>query len=314
MATVLENPQTTQTKSTSERLRFTMAAARISFNWFGTRKSLSTDQKSRAADTFGAEGEFLSAAKKLLDTKHPSFRAVTAVKGRMIAFWKGSSLPFPEAGIRLIRQDSIDAFNQRMLEFTEELDEAVRRLDRQYDEMKSAARERLGSLYNSSDYPASLQGLFEAAWDFPSIEAPDYLRQLNPELYEQECGRVRARFDEAVQLAESAFMEELQQLVVHLSERLSGRDDGKQKIFRDSAVENFTEFFERFQTLNINSNAELDELVARAQAVVRGVEPNQLRKNGSLRHQIATQLASVQSSLDDLLVERPRRNILRRPK
>ncbi len=69
------------------------------------RKTLTPEQKSQAADTFGAEGEFLSAGKKLLDTRHPAFKAVTAVRGRMLSFWKGITLPYPEPGIRLIRQE-----------------------------------------------------------------------------------------------------------------------------------------------------------------------------------------------------------------
>ena len=37
--------------------------------------------------------------------------------------------------------------------------------------------------------------------------------------------RVAARFDEAIQLAEQAFIDELHQLVSHLSERLTGQVD-----------------------------------------------------------------------------------------
>ena len=68
------------------------------------------------------------------------------------------------------------------------------------------------------------------------MEPPDYLRQLSPELYQQECRRVQSRFDEAVQLAEQAFLDELVRLVEHITERLSGADDGKPRGFRDSAV------------------------------------------------------------------------------
>ena len=46
--------------------------------------------------------------------------------------------------------------------------------------LKSAARERLGSLFNDNDYPMTLSGLFEVTWDFPSVEPPDYLRQPQP--------------------------------------------------------------------------------------------------------------------------------------
>jgi hypothetical protein len=295
-------------------MRSTMAAARLSFNWLGVRKSLNSSQKDQAANSFGAEGKFLSAGKKLLDTSHPAFKAVTAIRGRTVAYWKGISLPFPEPGIRLIPQNSIDEFNERMSSFGEELDEAVLELNRHYDELRHAASERLGDLFDFSDYPSTLVGLFGIEHDYPSVEPPPYLRQLSPELYQQECQRVQSRFDEAVQLAEQAFMEELARLVDHLSERLSGSADGKPKVFRDSAVTNMTEFFERFRSLNVRSNEQLDELVGNAQQVVRGVEPQQLRDSQSLRQTISTQMAAVQAGLDQLLVDRPRRNIQRRPR
>ncbi len=156
-----------------------------------------------------------------------------------------------------------------------------------------------------------MSGLFDVTWDFPSVEPPDYLQRLSPELYEQECRRVAAQFDEAVQLAEQAFLQELSQLVSHLTERLSGTEDGKPKVFRDSVVENLSEFFGRFRRLNIRSNDQLDEIVDQAQRVVRGVEPQALRDNVNLRNRVTSQLSGVQSVVDGLLVDRPRRNILR---
>jgi hypothetical protein len=291
-----------------------MAAVRLSLSWLGVRKTLNSEQKAQAADTFGAEGAFLSAGKKLLDTRHPKFKAVTAVKNRVTQFWRSLSLPYPENGVRLIRQDKIDTFDAQMREFRDELDEAVTELDRHYASLKSAASQRLGTLYDPTDYPPSLRGMFSIEWDFPSVEPPEYLRQLNPELYEQECNRVQERFSEAARLAEETFVAELAKLVSHLTERLSGTDDNRPKIFRDSAVSNLTEFFERFRQLNVRSNEQLDQLVTDAQRIVRGVEPQQLRDNQGLRQHVATELSAVQSVLDGLLVDRPRRNILRRPR
>ena len=314
MSTTLDEPALQPSTSPSQRLRTSFAAVRIAFTWLGTRKTLSTEQKAQAAETFGAEGEFLSAGKKLLDTKHPAFKAVTGVRSRIVSLWKGMSLPYPEPGIRLIRQDRIDTFTEQLTNLKVELDESVWRLDEHYAELKSAARDRLGSLFNSADYPESLRGMFQVTWDFPSVEPPDYLRQLNPDVYRQECERVASRFDEAVQLAESAFVEELQSLVSHLTERLAGQDDGKPKVFRDSAIENLTAFFERFRELNIRSNEQLDDLVGQCQQVVSGVEPQTLRDNQVLRTSVASELSQVQNVLDDLLVDRPRRNILRRPR
>jgi hypothetical protein len=313
-STLLDEPAAQQSTSAAGRLRTTMAAVRVSLSWFGTRKTLTAEQRAEAAEPFGAEAKFLSAGKKLLDTTHPAYKAVTAVRGKVISFWKAMSLPYPEPGIRLIRQDKIDDFAAKMREFQEELTAAVEALDRRYSELKATARNRLGSLYNSGDYPESLRGLFSIEFDFPSVEPPDYLQQLNPQLYEQECQRVQARFDEAVRLAEEAFAAELAKLVSHLTERLSGTEDNKPQVFRDSVVENLTEFFGRFRELNVRSSDQLDQLVADAQRVIRGVEPQALRDNAGLRQHVATEMSRVQSVLDGLLVDRPRRNILRRPK
>ena len=72
----------------AQRLRLTTAAVRVSFTWLGVRKTLTQEQRTQAAESFGAEGDFLSARKKLLDTKHPAYKDVTAVRGRVGSYWK----------------------------------------------------------------------------------------------------------------------------------------------------------------------------------------------------------------------------------
>ena len=314
MNSLLDPPPVRTQQDPAQRLRTTMAAMRLSFTWFGIRKALSSEQKASAADAFGAEADCLSAGKKLIDTRDPTFRAVTSIRSQAVNYFKGLSLPCPEPGLRLIRQADLDEINDKMGQFKGELRDAVATLDAHFGDLKDAARQRLGRLYNPADYPDSLAGLFDLAWDFPSVEPPEYLRRLSPELYRQEADRVTARFDEAVQLAEQAFVDELSRLVSHLSERLSGAEDGKPKVFRDSVVENLTEFFQRFRMLNVRSNEQLDELVSNAQQIVRGVNPQQLRESQPLRQQVVSQLSGVEAVLDGLLVDRPRRAILRRPR
>jgi len=313
MQNVLDSPvDMTGSSTVSEELRTSMAAVRLAFTWLGVRRTLTHEQRSQAADTFGAEENYFSAAKKLLDTSHPAFRAVTAVRSRIVHYWRSRSVPFPEPGIRLIRRDGVHAFSVQMTALQAEMSTAVGELAGSYLELKSAARQRLGQLFNPADYPESLAGMFAVSYDFPNVEPPTYLRQLSPQLYEQEAARVAARFDEAVRLAEQAFLEELSRLVSHLTERLSGAEDGKPKIFRDSAVENLREFFERFRQLNIHSHEQLDDLVQQVQQITAGLTPQGLRDDRPQRQQVATQLAAAQSVLDGLLIDRPRRTILRR--
>ena len=156
-----------------------MAAVRVAFTWLGTQKSLTPEQRAQAAEAFDAEGQFLSAGKKLLDTRHPAFRAVTAIRGKIAAYWKGAEPAVPRAG------RAADPAGQGR---------GVRRPDgrlpgragRRRGQPRPPLRRAearpppsgSGSLFNPADYPETLVGLFDVAWDFPSVEPPDYLRQL----------------------------------------------------------------------------------------------------------------------------------------
>jgi hypothetical protein len=229
----------------------------------------------------------------------------------VVNYWRGLTLPYVENGVRLIRQADIEAFVHTLEGFRDELVQAEADLNAVYEEMKADARRRLGRLYNPSDYPPEVRGLFNVEFDFPSIEPPSYLMRLNPDLYEQEQQRVAQRFEEAVRLAEQAFVGEFARLVSHLTERLTNAEDGERRIFRDSVVSNLGEFFARFQNLNVRSSPELDQLVEQAQALVRGISPQSLRDNDSLRQHVAAQMTQVQTQLDTLIVDRPRRQLIR---
>ena len=319
MSTLLE-PETDQVLGSDSmadsvnQVRSDFAACRVKFRWFGTTRTLTNAQKSQAAESFGAQGKAISAAKRLIDTRNERYRALTSIKSSISRYWKEASLAFPEPGIRLIRQDRVAEFDQSMGRYREDLASSVSQLDECFSDLKEAARLRLGSLYDAGDYPLSLADEFEVEWDFPNVNAPDYLRRLNPEVYQQQARLVAERFEQTVVMAEEAFVQELDQLVGHLAERLSGDDDGKPKVFRDSSLTNLNTFFQRFRQLNVCSNQQLDELVDQCEQMVSGVAPQSLRDNDSLRRSLSGHLEQVQGSLDQLMVERPRRNILRRPK
>jgi len=106
---VLDEPAAHESTSPAQRLRTTMAAVRVSVQWLGVRKTLTPEQRNQAADTFGATGDLLSAGKKLLDTYHPSFKAVTAVTNKAVGFRKSLTASFSDRTGRPSRQSGIPA-------------------------------------------------------------------------------------------------------------------------------------------------------------------------------------------------------------
>jgi hypothetical protein len=163
-----------------------MAAVKLSFTWLGVRKTLAPEQRTTAARAFHADRELLSASKLILDTKNPAYRAVAAVRSEASGYWRTVTLPFPEAGIRLLPQSALGMFASTMQTYRERLQETARELSSQYDPIKSEAQRRLGTLFNASDYPTTLDGLFDLEVSYPTIEPPNYLMALHPDVYQAE--------------------------------------------------------------------------------------------------------------------------------
>lgn len=143
------------------------------------------------------------------------------------------------------------------------------------------------------------------------VEPPSYLMRINPEVYEEERARVAARFEEAVRLAEEAFASELADLIDHLTDRLTPGPDGQRKVFRDSALGNFRDFIGRFRLLNVRSNPQLDALVEQAEHLLDGITPGQIRSLPETRQQLHTGMATLRQGLNDLVIDAPRRHIIR---
>ena len=295
-------------KNFGKELQAGTVAVRMEKTKLGVRKALNGEQAKTAADAFDAAQDVLSARKKLLDTKHPAYRKVTGIQRVATAYWKAYTVPYPITGIRLLNRDKLEEFEARMTVFQQDLQEAVNELQAVYKEMQKAAEEKLGTLYDEHDYNESIVNEFSIAWDFPSLTPPDYLKQLNPDLYEREAQKVAAKFSEAVDIAEQMFATELQDLVTRLTERLSPEPGtGKFKIVKNCLVDGMNEFFVRFKTLNIGSNEKLTELVEAAEMLFNGVDPETLRKSQEMKTTVHTGLSELKEKLDEMLVDAPER-------
>jgi hypothetical protein len=302
--------------SPADRLRLTTIPSRLRFTWFGAEKALTPEQKALAARPFGAAGPCLTAAKRLIDVRHPAFRAVTAVRGKIESYWYSVSLPFPEPCVRLIPLDLVEGFARRMSGFWCELGGAASDLGRAYDDLMREAGARLGALFDPSDYPPSLQGLFDIDWDFPAVAAPPAnLGWAWGALHLQEEARIRANYARAVELAGAAFRAEFAGLLGGLCERTPGPDGrGPCKVFRDAAVVKLLDFLERHLTLDVRTDSRLDELIDLARRVLQGITPEVLRDDPASRHMVAARLSWIEVSLGATQGDFPREGSSARPR
>ncbi len=84
--------------------------------------------------------------------------------------------PSPRSSARQRPERSIGLFAQTMQTYRERLQDAARELAAHYDTIKSETQRRLGTLFNASDSPTTLDGLCDLEVSYPTIKPPNYLR------------------------------------------------------------------------------------------------------------------------------------------
>ena len=73
----------------AQRLRRTAAAVRVMLHWWGVHRALTATQKEEFGAVTAADTRFLTAGKKLVDTRHEAFRRLTSIRTRITSYWRG---------------------------------------------------------------------------------------------------------------------------------------------------------------------------------------------------------------------------------
>lgn len=183
-----------------------------------------------------------------------------------------------------------------------------------YNRAKTAAQEKLGNHYNPADYPHQdrVADQFGMTWNTHDLGVPAILSEIDPRLYEQERQRYCREWEQIIAEATEALATEFRELLSHLIDRLTPGDDGRPKIFRESTVEHFRDFLEKFQPRNIANSAGLATLARECQlimATLGGNAANELRRSSSTRELIVNGMTRVRDSLSSAITTAPVRHV-----
>jgi hypothetical protein len=277
-------------------------ASKLTRRSFSVSKKLTSDQVEKVAQSFGAEVELVNAAKKLIDTKHPKFKAIKKVMSAAYATWKYYTVQYPEDGVRLIRKDRIESFESEMTEHCSDLETAKSELDGAYSEIIEQAEVKLGELFNSADYPRSISAEFSIDWEYPTITPPDYLKNTHPELYERQARIIASRFEQAIVDTEAMLATEFSEMINHLTDKL-GKDEetGEFRTIDSRNITKVTAFVKRFQETSFGGNETMANLVEQAKSLVDGVTVKDVRGDADMRLTLQGSMATLRDQMESLI-------------
>jgi len=115
------------------------------------RKTLKSERKNRPPIGLGAEAIPIG-RQELLDTGHPVFKAVTAIRNRAIALLASGLSPRTGAGLRLIRQEPDRKHSiQQLADLRLELAEAVDQAQQPYAELEERCPRASWAMFDPAD-------------------------------------------------------------------------------------------------------------------------------------------------------------------
>ena len=252
---------------------------------------------------------WVSARKNLVEpgSMKPINRITNAARG-----WLNSrSLPFPIPRMAFVPKESIDYVDAKLQQFQTDFYNAVNDFAYEYDQyLRLDAQEYLGDLFQEVDYPIDIKSRFRFDWRFLTLNVPNgNTKLLAPEVYAREKEKFIQTMEDARNMAVNALREEFAGMVEHLTERFSPNGGTKPKIFKNSTVDNFYEFFQTFKERNIFADDQLTELVTRAQSVLEGVSTDEIRNDEDLKRTIRMGMADIESTIAQTF-QRPRRAVI----
>ena len=127
---------------------------------------------------------------------------------------------------------------------------------------------------------AEVRQAFSFSWRYVSFGVPDKLRDIAPELWDEERSKAAQLLTNAAEEAQQVMRTALAELVQHLAERLQTTDEGKPVQLHKSAVSNLLDFLDTLDFRNVTNDAELKRLADEARALLTGVNMKDLKSTG----------------------------------
>ena len=294
-------------------IRKVLTPVQLSVKWPGNRRKVDDANQSEMVKAVDADQTRFSTSKQLYDFENSRWKGVKAVKNQAVALWKKLSIDYPnEEGTRFIRRDLIEAFVAGITELQQQLQEEAVKLNEQFDDMLREGEMALGKTYKRSDYPENLLDSFAINYSFRDVGCAVELKHLTPQLYADQCSRVRTEIDETLYKFETTYIAKFDEMVDHLIDKLQPNEDGTKKIFKASAIDNITEAIEDFRKTGIGSSTKMKQLVDKLNEITSNIDAKYLRKSETAAKTTAERLTKLKETIETLKLEDEQATRIRR--
>lgn len=206
------------------------------------------------------------------------------------------TLPWSNSGLRLIPTAKFFEFKQTMDKYKNEFEGLVSEFVQEYPTRIAAQAFKLGSMFDRSEYPDAqeIAGKFKFNYCFsPVPEAGHFLVDLGEEMEKELKEEYAKAYEDRVNGAMKDLWTRLKESLDKIAERLTPDESGKNKIFRDSLVDNVLELCGMLRDLNVTNDPNLEKARREVEMLLSGVVAEDLRKSDDIRNDVRSEVELI---------------------
>jgi hypothetical protein len=284
----------------------------LACHWLGNDRKVPVEKVVEAAGgtiqrTDGSEKfdeKQVSATMKLIDRK--VVREVAAKVHAAKAYLRSKAIATPRVfGERsyLLPVAALTQVHETLTQMRSEIRAANYILAEKYRDEVNKQRIKMGPLFDPKKYPDqdAVANAFDIDWTYVSFAAPERLETVDKGLFLAAQQKYEQRMGQAYEEVKLVLRETLRQVTGEIVKKLTPGADGKPKVFRNTVLEDLSEFLGTFDVRNIADDADLAAVVTRLRRLTRGVDADRLRDMDDVRAQIAQGMQQATAQLDRLV-------------
>lgn len=231
-----------------------------------------------------------------------ALRTVKQVAGEARNRHYALTLPWNDEGYRILPSNGFMRYRDELVAYKRRFEAAVEEFLAHYEGHVQDARNRLGSLFRASDYPArhEVERRFEFSVSYvPVPDADDFRVHLSDADRAVMREQLESQAKDAVARSVRHVAERIRAAVGHMAERLRayqpGTNDGERTkgVFRDTLVENIRELVDILPSLNLTNDAAIADIISSMKEQLTQYSAEQLRKDESARNQVAASAEDI---------------------
>jgi hypothetical protein len=272
----------------------------LDWSFLGTWKRVELDIETKAASE-------VRASKRLL--KSESISAMRKLNYKVRAMLSKHSLnSLFRPGVYVVPLDYVQTVDDELQSAMMELETIKEALKAEWQDVIAEASERLGELFNPSDYCSAEAAASQYTMSYryvPIATTPTILQHIAADTYKADLERSQQETEKELQ----AFRDNLRLALLGIIDNMRAtlqKPDGQKRVFGQRFFKRLDEFLDTFGTKNLSDDGALAAVVAQLRDVANGVDVKLLKDSHDEQSALDTSLAQIGDAMASMIQDEGR--------